>query len=203
MPCAQRLDTSPVSKFNAYLVTDKVHRARAVVLASANVLLPVQSAVLRHPPRILSTTGSVRQTGNVPVFQCIVKTAAHQSTPVRGECHTLHAICVSPQRLQQSTGASVPDTYYLWELYLEYIQTNDYRTRTASSQPAATSRPLGLIAMVFTSASTLLVISRVFNNPPVISQILVVQSSDPEKTDPPSNEKVTEWTAAVWPWNVL
>ena len=94
-------------------MTDKVHRARPAVLTSANVLLPVQSAALRRPPRILSTTGSVRQTGNVPVLQCIVITAAHQPTPVRGECHTEHAIFVSPQRLQQFTGASVPDMYRL------------------------------------------------------------------------------------------
>ena len=80
---------------------------------------------------------------------------------------------------------------------MEYIPTNDYRTRTASSPPAATSRPLELIATLFTRALTLLVIVRVFNNPPVISQILVVESSDPEKTNPPSDEKVTERTIEV------
>jgi len=113
MSCAQRLDIPPVSQFNAYLVTDKVHRARAVALASANILLPIQSAALRRPPWVLATAGSVRQTRNVPVLQCPVLTAAHQSTPIRGECHTPHPDSVSPQRLQQFTGVNIPDTYYL------------------------------------------------------------------------------------------
>ena len=60
-----------------------------------------------------------------------------------------------------------------------------------------TSCPLELIATLFTPVPDFLVIVRVFNSPPFISQILVVQSYDPERTTPPSDEKVTEWTTLV------
>ena len=50
---------------------------------------------------------------SIPVLQYIVLTAAHQSMPIRGECHAEHPTSVSSQHLRQFTGASVPDIYRL------------------------------------------------------------------------------------------
>jgi len=61
-----------------------------------------------------------------------------------------------------------------------------------SKPPAATSRPSELIATLLTVAGTLPVFAKVFDDPSVISQILVVPSPDPETRNLPSDEKTTE-----------
>jgi len=36
--------------------------------------------------------GDTADQENVPVLQCCFRAATHLSTPIRGECHTVHAI---------------------------------------------------------------------------------------------------------------
>ena len=133
--------------------------------------------------------------GNIPVLQCLVLTAAHQSTPIRGEFHAENQTSVFSQHLRQFTGASVPDIYRLSELHSEYTPINDDKSRTPSTLPAATSRPSELIATLLTLAPA--AIARIFDDPSIISQILVVLSADPETTNLPSGEKTTELTSEV------
>jgi hypothetical protein len=81
------------------LVAQKVHRARAALLA----------AVLDVLHRLRHRRAPARHVADVPILERLVQAAAHEALAVWGECDGVDRVLVAPEALDKLARVHVPD----------------------------------------------------------------------------------------------